>query len=86
MKTYLIIFSFKEDKSKSIIDRIKSRWMWARVTSTSWCIKTNTEISEIRDELSVETTAHDRVFIVDITDSSWASNNLPEEVTKWLKE
>lgn len=86
MKTYLIIFSHKEDKSKSIIDRIKARWLWARITSTSWCIKTNTEIDEIRDELSVGTIASERILVVDMTNSSWASNNLPKDVSKWLKE
>lgn len=86
MRTYLIIFSLNENRSESIINRIKARWSWARITSTSWCVKTNTGIYEIRDELSVGTTDSERILIVDISDSSWASRNLPKEVSKWLKE
>lgn len=85
MNVQLIIFSLKEQSKDDIINRIKTRWTWARLTSDAWCIKTDKESSEIRDELCVGIGKEERIFIADITDSSWGSFNLPEEVNGWLK-
>lgn len=86
MNMYLITISVNPSTKNSIINRIKNRWGWARISTDAWCIKTNNNIREIRDELSVELSESERIFVVDIKDSSWSSSNLPKEVTDWLKE
>lgn len=86
MYTYLITFdTYDSYTDEIIIKRIKARWQWARISNNVWCIHTNREAAEIRDELNVDIEKSDRLFVVDITESSWASFGVPKEVINWLK-
>lgn len=72
---------------QSIVDAIKRNGAWARLNTTSYCInRDNMNAAEIRDNLSSGLQGEFRLFVVDITNSSWGSYGLPVEVTNWLKE
>lgn len=90
MRTFLITFQIEDsERVTSLITHIKKMGTWARITKTTWCVKVEHKItSEIRDALTsrIGLQNEDRLMIVNITDSAWASYNLPKEVAGWLKE
>ena len=81
MKEILIIFEAETQELRNqLVDEIKKQGSWARLTGNSWCIKTDSRnTAEIRDNLT-------RIFVVNMTDSAWASFAIPKEVTNWIKD
>lgn len=88
MKIFLITFmSSTPERQNDLIENIKRYNTWARITSTTWCIKADiTDAGELRDRLSNNMNDSERLFVVDITRSNWGSFCLPRKVTNWLKE
>lgn len=46
---------------------IKSYGVWARVTESTWFIKTNDTCVQVRDKLSAHMDANDRLFVAGLT-------------------
>lgn len=88
MTILLITFQTQDDDRHSrIVAKIKERSAWARLTSTTWCVKVSgVSASSLRDDISSVMTAEDRLFIADISTSYWASYCIPQEVTDWLNK
>jgi hypothetical protein len=77
-----------EVKRNDLIALIKQQGPWARITDNTWCIKAdNKTTAEIRDVLGpgIQIQKDERLMVVDITKSAWASYYLPKEVADWLK-
>lgn len=71
---------------QEFINKIKSLGGWARILSNAYIVRSSNKTAvAIRNSLQVDIKDSDRLFVVDIEDSSWAANNLPVEVNKWLK-
>lgn len=86
MKKYIIVFQ-NYSADSNFADRIKTLGPWARITDNVWCIKSERLTpTGIRDELGASTTSAGKLFVVEITNSSWASKGVPLEVTSWLKD
>lgn len=89
MGLYLIIFHVEDSsRQNSLIEFIKQQGPWARIDNNVWCIKCENRTSvEIRDSLRNTNfvTEVDRLLVIDITKSPWASYYLPVEVGNWLK-
>lgn len=55
-----------------------------------WCVRgeDNTTTAEIRDNLNARFPINEveRLMVINISKSAWASYNLPREVADWLKE
>lgn len=89
MKIFLILFqSDDEDVRNQLVERIKGLGSWARISNSAWCIKSDCKNTvDIRDSLkSLLTNNNERLMVLNITDSAWASYYIPKEVTTWLKE
>lgn len=89
MKELLIIFEVKStDLHNQLVDEIKKQGSWARLGNNCWCIKTDSKNTvDLRDQLkSVIGNEECRLFVVNITDSAWASSSIPKEVTNWMKD
>lgn len=90
MNLYLITFHIPSEERRTIIvNLIKEHSSWARITDTTWCIKTEIgKASEIRDQLATRLgiQSDERIMVVNITNSAWGSYNLPKNVSEWLKE
>ena len=89
MKELLIIFEAETQELRNqLVDEIKKQGSWARLTGNSWCIKTDSRnTAEIRDNLkAVIGDSVARIFVVNMTDSAWASFAIPKEVTNWIKD
>lgn len=90
MNIYLIAFQMADNnRSLQMINNIKEYGLWARITSTTWCIKVaDKTTAEIRDNLNSKSSlqSNERLMVVNITNSPWASYYLPKDVADWLKE
>lgn len=88
MAAYIIVFQVSnEEKRKSLIDDIK-RWFgsWARITDNCFAVQTSKFNSrDIRTKLSENRfSADDRILVLNIEESGWASYGLPKEVSSYL--
>lgn len=83
----LVAFEIENElQRQEFINKIKSLGDWARVLSNAYIVRSSNKTAvAIRNSLQVDIKDSDRLFVVDIEDSSWAANNLPVEVNKWLK-
>lgn len=90
MNIYLITFQMDtDDRSVTIINYIKEYGLWARITSRTWYIKSDiTTTAEIRDNLNsrLPLNSTERLMVVNVTNSPWASYYLPKEVAQWIKD
>ena len=89
MKIFLIIFQSDEaDVRNQLVERIKRLGSWARISYNAWCIKSDCKNTvDIRDTLKdLLSNNRERLLVLNITDSAWASYYIPKEVTSWLKE
>lgn len=90
MKLYLITFELVgDDRQQRMVSAIKEYGIWARITNYTWCIKAeNKTTAEIRSTLNEKCPlqSEDRLMVVNITNSAWASYYLPQEVADWLKK
>ena len=91
MNLFLITFMVTggEVREQEIVSAIKSYGTWARITPSTWCIKTvDKTTADIRDDINNRCSIQDgeRLFVVNITNAPWASFYLPKSVADWLKE
>lgn len=87
MSRLLVTFEVENELRTSLIEQLKKLGSWARITANTWCVLSddkNTII--IRDTLKDAVGDNGRLFVVNITDSAWASFRIPKEVTDWLKD
>ncbi len=86
MSRLLVTFEVEEDSRNTVIEQLKNLGSWARITANTWCVTSDDKNTVmIRDALKEAVGVYGRVFVVDITDSAWASYGIPKEVTNWLK-
>lgn len=83
----LVTFEIENElQRQEFIKKIKNLGAWARVLSNVYIVRSSSKTAiTIRNNLRVNIKDSDRLFVVDIEDSDWASKNLPVEVNKWLK-
>ena len=83
----LVVFEIENElQRQEFINKIKSLGTCNRILSNAYIVRSSNKTAvAIRNSLQVDIKDSDRLFVVDIEDSSWAANNLPVEVNKWLK-
>ena len=83
----LVVFEIENElQRQEFINKLKSLVGWARILSNAYIVRSSNKTAiTIRDNLKINIKDSDRLFVVDIEDSSWAAKNLPVEVNKWLK-
>ena len=87
MKIFLVVFQSTANDKDKIIVQIKAFGSWARISETTYAIKCEDIFTaNIRDSLSEKFPGDVRFFVIEITDSAWASYKLPKAVTDWLKD
>lgn len=89
MNSLLISYDVPTENSdviyEKIIQRIKQYGFWAKPLESVWIIKTSKTANEVRDELIQFSAPNIKLFVVDVTSSFWASFNISDKVTDWLK-
>lgn len=90
MSIYLITFHvIGNERYQSMTNIIRGYGVWARITDTTWCIKASDKTTaEIRDSINERLPLRndERLMVINITKSPWASYYLPKEVADWLKD
>lgn len=91
MSTFLVICHMSDESRRlSMVSYIKENRQWARIWDNEWCIRVDdtATTAEIRDNLNARCplSEGERLIVINITKSAWASYNLPREVADWLKE
>jgi hypothetical protein len=85
MRSYLI--TFKSENKEQIIKHIKSFSGYAKIKEDVWIIQTNMKHKELRDNFnSLLKDGEDLLFVIDVNGSAWASLNIPNDVSNWLKK
>lgn len=57
---------------------------WAHPAESFWLIKTSKSVSKVRDELSPYLDQNDKLIVAEF--GTWASYNLPKDITDWLHQ
>ena len=87
MKQFIVILdNIDQENTNKIIEQIKSYRVWARISDTVWCIRTDSNTTTLRDAIYPKGNLSCKVLVVDISSSHWASYNLSNEVVDWLKK
>lgn len=83
----LVAFEIENElQRKKFVRKIKRLAACNRILSNVYIVRSSNKTAiTIRDSLQIDIKGSDRLFVVDIEDSSWAANNLPIKVLKWLK-
>lgn len=91
MSIFLVILQISDSNRQSqMVSFIKENRPWARITQNVWCIREEDgkKTADIRDALNskLPLQSSERLMVMNISQSTWASYNLPKEVADWLKE
>lgn len=87
MNTYLVSYDLiaPGQKYKVLGDLLRSFPNWAKVLESTWVIKTPWTAAQVRDRLQREVDGNDKLLVITVSrDAAWF--NLPDDVSKWLKE
>lgn len=87
MKTYLIICqaSLPESSYYGLASYLKTAPQWAKPFANTWIVKTTADISVVRDGVRERTFKIDKILVTEIAGSNWATFNVSQEVTNWMK-
>lgn len=87
MKSYIVVLklNFSEDTYLNLINYFKTASYWAKPLPNVWFIKTNRMSSELRDGIMSRITNTDKVLVIAVNNSDWASYNLDKVITDWMK-
>ncbi len=88
MKTHLISYDLgvpeTSEDYKKLIACIKSLDGWAKPLYSVWFVKSDNTTSEIRDKIKKETDANDKLLVLEVTNSVWATVGMDKEITDWM--
>lgn len=73
-----------EKQSYEVILRLENNY--AKLSNNAWVILTERTVRNVRDQLEKYSGANERLFIIDISVSKWASLGIPKEMTDAIKE
>lgn len=71
---------------KTLHEHLKSYRTWAKPLESLWLIKTSFSASEIRDKVTLYLDSNDRLFVINVTGQESAWRNLPDKVSRWIKD
>jgi len=90
MNTLLISYDLGEPESiedyKRLFDYFKSYGSYAKPLYSVWFIKTNKDVSQVRDEIIKVTDWNDRFIVLDVSDDNWATKGISEKITNWMQK
>jgi len=64
-----------------VLTIIKSQASWARLIPSTYAVKTNLSVPEMRDKLII---GDIRTFVYEVTNQLWATYSAPKDVSQWL--
>lgn len=90
MNTFLITYDLAGRESlqdyQKLHDHIKTSYSnWARPAQSVWLINTNEKVAQTRDNLRQLVDENDKILVIDVTRSSWATYNISKVVIDWME-
>lgn len=88
METYLVCFILNNEEVDydKITGRLKEFDLWARPLPNVWIVRSNEAISQIRSQLAQSINGEGRIMVIKISGASWATYDIINEVTDWMKQ
>jgi len=88
MSTYFVTYTLDDgfDSYEQISSRLKSYPNWAKLFARAWIIRTSHSSRRVRDELVEAIKGRGQVFVINITDSAWATYGIDEKLLDWMKD
>lgn len=88
MNTHIVVYQLDDSSSdyKLLSRRIKAYPNWAKLYPRTWLIRTNKTTKSVRTELSEVISGRGSIVVINITDSSWSSFRLEDNMVSWMKE
>lgn len=68
-----------------LIDYLKSHQSWARPVKSSFFVKTDLTVAQLRDGIKEHIDDNDAVAVVGVTGANWATAGVSADVNKWLR-
>jgi hypothetical protein len=89
MRTLLISYDLGQPETaasyRELIAAIKALGDWAKPLKSEWFVLTGLTASVVRDRLKRHLDANDRLMIIELKTSDWATVRLPTDVTDWMQ-
>ena len=87
MNAYFITYTLDDQSSYTVLSRRLKRYPdWAKLFARAWIIKTTKSSKRVRDELIEAIDSKGQIVVINITDSSWATYRIDEDMLDWMKE
>lgn len=87
MSTYFVTYTLDDQASYTALSRQLKRYPnWAKLFARAWIIKTTRPSKRVRDELIEAIDGKGQIVVINITDSTWATYRIEEDMLEWMKE
>jgi hypothetical protein len=83
MSVLLVAYDQASAGANEISASLRSQPGWARFSDGVYVVTTPLTAPQLRDQLN--STYNVKVLVYDVTNSLWAANHLPVEVSQWLQ-
>src|SRR4051812_33815078 len=70
---------------QTLIAAIKALGDWAKPLESEWFVRTGLTASVVRDRLKRHLDANDRLMVLELKGTDWATYRLPADVTSWMQ-
>lgn len=88
MNTLLIGYDLNRDGQnyQDLIEAIKGYGTWWHHLDSTWLIKTDKTVVQVRDQLKAHIDSNDELLVVDVTGGPAAWKGFNDKGSKWLKD
>ncbi len=89
MSVYLVSYDLGQPETsadyKKLITKLQSYPAWCKPEYSLWLIQTSDSVTSVRDALVELVDSNDKILVIKVGGTNWASFNLGSEVNEWLK-
>lgn len=69
---------------KSLYAAIKAHDSWAHPVESNWFVKTSLSAVQLRDMLAKHMDRNDKLVVVEVSRSNWATTGMAQDVGRWM--
>lgn len=85
-----LLFVWFQETDKTVIEKyeviLRLENNYAKLSNNAWIILTERTARNVRDQLKKYSGLNERLFVIDISASKWASLGIPKEMTDAVKQ
>lgn len=90
MATFLVSYDLGQPETsasyRDLIGAIKELGPWAKPLYSVWFVQTGLRASIIRDRLRRHLDRNDKLMVIELKSTDWATTRLPSAVTDWMQQ